>query len=179
MHITRITGKDSQILAELAKQTFLESHGHSATPEDIHDYIAKTYNEDAILNEINDPGNLYYFIFKGERPAGFSKIVMNAPYPGSDINNIAKMDRFYLLKEFYNQNLGAVLFEFNMKLCRENNQKGVWLYVWTENDRAVRFYLKQGFRINGSHNFRISATHFNPNHLMLLIFEQTFVKEIQ
>jgi ribosomal protein S18 acetylase RimI-like enzyme len=46
----------------------------------------------------------------------------------------------------------------------------MWLYTWTGNERAVSFYLKAGFKIIGSHNFKISATHSNPNHRMLLEF---------
>jgi len=46
----------------------------------------------------------------------------------------------------------------------------MWLFVWTENHKAINFYKKAGFKIVGQHDFQISATHSNPNHQMLLTF---------
>jgi ribosomal protein S18 acetylase RimI-like enzyme len=47
-------------------------------------------------------------------------------------------------------------------------EAGVWLYVWKENHRAVAFYQKMGFEIVGEGLFKISETHYNPNHVMYL-----------
>jgi diamine N-acetyltransferase len=80
------------------------------------------------------------------------------------------MERLYLLKQFYNLKLGAALLHFNIDLSKRNNQAGMWLFTWKENMRAVNFYQKNGFVIIGSHDFKISETHSNPNHLMLLRF---------
>jgi ribosomal protein S18 acetylase RimI-like enzyme len=84
---------------------------------------------------------------------------------------VTKLERLYLLKEFYGRNLGAELFNFNLNLSKEAGEKGLWLYVWKGNDRAIRFYQKQGFEIVGSHDFKISETHHNPNHQMFLKFQ--------
>ena len=44
----------------------------------------------------------------------------------------------------------------------------MWLFVWKENHRAINFYNKAGFKIFGSHDFKLSETHANPNHVMFL-----------
>lgn len=80
------------------------------------------------------------------------------------------MERIYLLKEFYGLQLGLELFQFNVNLSKSNGQKGMWLFVWKENKRAVNFYQKMGFKIIGEHDFRISPNHTNPNHQMLLLY---------
>ena len=46
----------------------------------------------------------------------------------------------------------------------------MWLYVWTENHRAVNFYNNLGFKIVGEYDFKIFETHSNPNHQMLLSY---------
>ena len=56
----------------------------------------------------------------------------------------------------------------DIDLSKQNNQAGMWLYVWKENERAVNFYIKNEFVITGSFDFKISDTHSNPNHLMFL-----------
>ncbi|MEO6707056.1 MAG: hypothetical protein ABIN04_14540, partial [Ginsengibacter sp.] len=68
----------------------------------------------------------------------------------------------------YDLKLGYNLFEFNRNLARTNNQKGIWLFVWKENERAIRFYKKNGFEVIGNFDFKISETHSNPNYQMLL-----------
>ncbi|MEO9209693.1 MAG: hypothetical protein ABI208_01270, partial [Ginsengibacter sp.] len=72
------------------------------------------------------------------------------------------------LKEFYNLKMGLELMNFNIELSKSDNQVGMWLFVWIENVRALNFYMKNGFEIIGSHDFKISATHSNPNHQMFL-----------
>ena len=54
------------------------------------------------------------------------------------------------------------------KLSRELGQDRMWLYVWKENHRALRFYEKAGFQIVGDGLFRLTATHANPNWQMFL-----------
>jgi ribosomal protein S18 acetylase RimI-like enzyme len=57
---------------------------------------------------------------------------------------------------------------FNSELTKKNNQQGIWLEVWIENFRAIKFYKKMGFTIVGKANFRVSKTHSNPNYIMYL-----------
>ncbi|MBK6772562.1 MAG: GNAT family N-acetyltransferase [Ignavibacteria bacterium] len=110
----------------------------------------------------------YHIIFHNNQPAGYSKIVFNLPHSNIPFENVTKMERIYLLKEFYNLKLGFELFSINIELSKNNNQTGMWLYVWKENLRAVRFYKRAGFKIIGSYDFKITDTHSNPNHQMFL-----------
>jgi len=162
--------KDAAMLSELAAKTFTESHGHSAPQADISHYINEQYNVDLLRQELKKPENIYHILYYNDEAAGYSKILMNAPYEGSPFNNIAKLERIYLLKKYYNLNLGKALFEFNIMLMKTQHQSGAWLYVWKDNQRAIGFYRKQGFVITGSYDFNISATHSNPNHRLLLVF---------
>jgi ribosomal protein S18 acetylase RimI-like enzyme len=84
------------------------------------------------------------------------------------VEDIAKLERIYILKEFYDLKLGYNLFEFNRSLARENNQKGIWLFVWKGNERAIKFYKKNGFEVIGNFDYKISETHSNPNYQMFL-----------
>jgi diamine N-acetyltransferase len=168
--ITRATEKDAAVLASLAIETFIQSHGHSAPAADINNYIAEKYSLAAFTAELNNPENIYHLIYHDEKPAGFSKIIFNHPYDNSNTQNITKLERIYLLQEFYSLKLGKVLFDFNVALAKQAQQKGMWLYVWVENTRAFNFYTRAGFTIIGSYDFKVTATHSNPNHRMFLEF---------
>lgn len=166
--IKRAESEHNSILSGIAEQTFKESHGNSASKQDIDHYVAEKYNTDVFSEQLKDLKNNYHLIYSGNQPVGYSNIVYNSPYGKSEIENIAKLERIYILKEFYDSKLGFELFQFNLKVASENDQKGIWLCVWTENQRAIKFYQRNQFRIVGRYDFRISSTHSNPNHIMFL-----------
>lgn len=169
--IIKATGSDAQLLADIGKITFIESHGTSAVPEEINTYVNEKYNPDVLRQELTDPKNIYYILYHEEQPAGFSKIILNVPYPGIEQKNVTKMERIYLLKEFYGLQLGNELFNFNLELSRNASQAGMWLYVWEENHRAIAFYEKLGFKVIGDGDFKLTPTHSNPNYIMFLKYE--------
>ena len=166
--IQKSTIHDSNLLTALGTQTFMESHGHSGPKADIDSYVARNYTPAFFEDELKDEKNIYHIIYYKEKPAGFSKIILNYPHPGMSSNNVTKLERIYLLKEFYDLKLGSMLFDFNVALSKKHNQTGLWLFVWKENLRAFNFYIKNGFKIIGSHDFKISETHANPNHILFL-----------
>ena len=168
--IVKAGEKDAELLSEIAKLTFIESHGSSAKAKDVNKYITDKYSVNVFKEELSDAKNIYYIICHNKRPIGYSKIIFDAPYEGSQVKSITKLERLYLLKEFYNLKLGSELFQFNIDLSKRNKQMGMWLFVWKENHRAINFYKKNGFDIIGSHDFKISETHSNPNHQMFLRF---------
>jgi ribosomal protein S18 acetylase RimI-like enzyme len=160
--------KDLQLLSEIGRLTFLESHGHSAPPGVINNYAEEKYNAGAVKAELNEPANIFHIITSNNKPAGYSKIILNRLHPAIKQKNITKIERLYLLKEFYDLKLGHTLLQFNIDISKRNEQAGMWLYTWKENQRAVNFYTKKGFEIIGSYDFQLSESHSNPNYLMFL-----------
>jgi ribosomal protein S18 acetylase RimI-like enzyme len=168
--IVKCSNKHVDLIIDLAKKTFLESHGESASKEDVERFIFKTYTKQLILKELTQPTIEYHIIYCNNKAAGYSKIEINRSNPAIGQSNITKLDRFYLLKEFYGQNLGNTLFNYNVEIAKKYHQQGIWLVVWVKNLRAVKFYTKIKFKIVGKYDFYISNTHSNPNHVMYLKF---------
>lgn len=166
--------KDAETLADLARQTFLESHGHSAKEATILRYLDQNYTVDVFLKELNNIDFQYHVLEYENKVIGFSKIVLNQPHPLIFNSNITKLDRIYILENYLNRKLGWKLFDFNLSIAKTNGQKGMWLYTWVENRRAIDFYQKNGFKIIGSHDFAIDETHSNPNHLMYLQLHNSY-----
>jgi ribosomal protein S18 acetylase RimI-like enzyme len=161
---------DAELLSRIASVALMESHGHSAREEDMNSYIKDKYSAAAFEEELTEEKNIYHLMYHEEQPAGYSKIILDHAFENSESQHVTKLERIYLLKEYYGLKLGWKLFEFNTALAKRHDQKGIWLHVWKENQRAINFYKKAGFRVIGHHDFRISATHTNPNHLMYMDF---------
>ena len=166
--VTKATGEDHNSIVSIGKISVAEAHRESTTAENLNEYLDKNYNEEAIKEELNDPNNIYHIIYYNGVPVGFSKIILNAKHPGIVPDNVTKLDRIYLLKEYYGLKLGLELLNFNIKFSMNNHQAGIWLFTWVGNTRAVTFYLKAGFEIIGSHKFFVTETYYNLNHHMYL-----------
>ncbi len=168
--IVRATPEDAKLLVKIGTTSFLESHSMSASKEDIDSYVSLKFNETTFSEELKDNKNYFYIIYHNQTPVGYSKIIFDVPHENIECKNVTKLERLYLLKEFHHLKLGWELFNFNVQQSKKHHQVGMWLFVWTENARAINFYNKVGFKVVGSHDFKISETHSNPNHQMLLIF---------
>ena len=168
--IIKATLKHSNLIVALGKQSFIESHGNSASVNDINNFISKVYSKKAIKKELNNTDFFYYIIYFKNKPAGFSKIEFNVANLNIEEINATKLDRIYLLQEFHDLGLGSKLFDFNISLARKNNQRGIWLATWIENRKAIKFYTIKGFKIVGKYDFKIAENHSNPNHIMYLEF---------
>ena len=166
--IVKATIQDYQLISDIGKTTFVESHGHSATKEVINEYVQEKFNLNAVKDELSSPENIYRIIFYRNQPAGYSKIILNSGHPAISTAEVTKLERIYLLKEFYKLKFGSMLFDHNLDLSKSQHQNGMWLFTWKENNRAIEFYQKKGFNIIGSYEFKLTETHSNPNYLMFL-----------
>jgi len=166
--ISSVNENDCKILADLGRQTFLESHDKSASPADLDYYVRRAYDESQVRKELADPENNCYLLYDDEKAIGFSNCYFNYDHAELQQTNTTKLDRIYILQKYYDTGLGKKLFDFNIMISKEHQQKGMWLYVWTANTRAIRFYEKQGFTIAGNYEFKIAPNHKNPNYLMYL-----------
>lgn len=161
---------DAHVLSSLGKQTFIESHGKSAPEKDVTCYVTSKFTEQVFEVELQDVNNIFHILFFNEKPIGYSKIIYNASQENMPSKNITKLERLYVLQEFHHLKLGLELFNFNVSLSKKQDQAGMWLFVWVENHKAIHFYKKASFEIIGKYDFKISETHTNPNHQMLLVF---------
>lgn len=164
------TVHDAEELSRIARQSFIESHGHSASVENITAYVNSKFTFSAFEEELKNLNYIYNHVVRDGQIIGYSKIVFNCESENIEIVNITKLERLYLLQEFHSLKLGQSLLEYNIQLAKQNHQKGIWLYVWKENTRAYHFYLKNGFQIIGEYDFKISANHSNPNYQLFLAF---------
>ena len=164
--IVPVRSSDIDQLSWISKRTFTESHGHSASAFYMQEYMNINLNPNILEQQLRSKGNHFYFILKDQKLAGYSKMILDQSHPSIAWQPVAKFERLYLLGEFYGLGLGEELFTHNLDIARSNHQKGMWLFVWTENERALRFYHKHNFQIIDQQDFKISENHSNPNHLM-------------
>ncbi len=166
------TIQETKILTEIGRRSLIESHGHSAAPGVMQTYLSEKFTESAQQEELSDQLNIFHIINYNNQPAGYSKIIYRQPMEQVKQKNITKMERLYLLQEYYSLRLGQQLLQYNIDLSKQQGEQGMWLYVWEENERALRFYTKAGFQIIGDGWFRLTEDYANPSWKMFLQYEE-------
>jgi ribosomal protein S18 acetylase RimI-like enzyme len=66
-----------------------------------------------------------------------------------------EIERIYVLKEYYGKGAGRQLMGFAKSVAAARGIERIWLGVWEENDRALRFYNNNGFTTFGRHIFKL------------------------
>ena len=166
--LRRLTTDDAEMLSGIGGISLLQSHGHSAPAEVMQAYVDKAFSVEACRAELADEHNVFYAVFYNEQTAGYLKIVYNSPHPAVLLQPVTKLERLYLLNEFFGLGLGHRLLAEAIELSTAHGDRGMWLNVWKKNERAIRFYEKQGFETVGESEFVLTKTHSNPNWVMVL-----------
>ena len=170
LSIKKATLKNANLLSKLSISAFIPAHGQAAPKEVVDAYIAANFSEENFRKELSNPKFQYHILYYKEQIAGFSKVIFNFENKNIVDKNATKMERLYLLQEFYNLGLGKELLHFNTVIAKKNKQAGIWLFVWVENLKAIAFYNKMGFKKVGEYDFVLSPTKTNPNHILYLKF---------
>jgi ribosomal protein S18 acetylase RimI-like enzyme len=171
--IIKASPEHAEVLSELGAETFYNAHKDSAPAHEISTYMRKTYNVDAIRNELANPVNIYHIIKHEDNVVGFSKIEVNTKHPAIEKESVSKMNQIYLLDSFRGLKLGAKLLSYNIDYSKSCGQTGMWLVVWVGNTTAITFYKKFGFHVVVRDQFQLTDTHVNPCYVMLLEYETT------
>ncbi|SFD60436.1 Acetyltransferase (GNAT) family protein [Chitinophaga sp. CF118] len=59
------------------------------------------------------------------------------------------------MQAWHGKQVGQLLYEKAIQIARERELEYVWLGVWEENTRALRFYEKNGFSPFDKHIFKL------------------------
>lgn len=147
------TAADADVLRELSVRTYYETFAHMNTPEDMEEYLARAFAPGKLRAELADGDSSFYFLYADERLAGYLKL--NEAAAQTDVNDAdaLEIERIYVSAEHQGTGLGRYLMEQALAEAVRRNKRYVWLGVWEKNDKAIRFYERNGFYRIGNHPF--------------------------
>jgi len=83
------------------------------------------------------------------RIVGYAVFNRNASEPFKVKEKWAYISDLYVEKEYRKREIGTKILEYIENLSREKNVKKIRLIVWKNNEIAIKFYEKNGFKIVG------------------------------
>lgn len=149
------------VIALLARITFTETFGHYfRDPTDLGNYLDKTFGVSKLRSSLSKPNNVFWLAYVDELPVGYAKLKLHSPSPFLNSDAVCQLQKIYVLKDFLSQKVGLALQEILLKKAQEKGLQKIWLSVLKENERAIRFYVKNGFDTLGDHDFSIGKEDF-------------------
>jgi ribosomal protein S18 acetylase RimI-like enzyme len=118
-------------------------------------YSDYAFTDEKVLSEIKDTKSTFYFANSADETIGYFKIKREATYKEGAVANGMQLERIYVLGKYQGQKMGQFMLEEVMNLARKGGAAYLWLGVWEKNIRAVRFYERNGFVLDGKVAFKL------------------------
>ncbi len=152
------------LLLQLAERTFREAWQAQNNPVHFEDYCRTHFTLERFAAEMAAPDAGFYFALQKNTPVAYLKLnIGQLPgasarleqplWPGKPL----QIERIYVDAPWQGHGLGGRLLAFAEEQARQTGATWLWLSVWQEAPRAVRFYEKNGFRIFGTETFWVGA----------------------
>ncbi|OUJ74592.1 GNAT family N-acetyltransferase [Hymenobacter crusticola] len=154
--ITRKVGpQDVAQLQQIGRQTFFETFAASNSEENMRTYLAEGFSAEKLLTELQNPNSVFYFAELNNAVIGYLKVNTGSAQTERQEGNALEIERIYVLQAYHGQKVAQALYDQAMQLATAAQADYVWLGVWEENPRAIRFYQKNGFIAFDQHVFKL------------------------
>lgn len=146
---------DLKIIQNISKQSFTETFAAINSPENMEKYLEESFNTTQLTSEISNPDSPFYIAFWEKEPVGYLKLNFGNAQTESIKDNAIEIQRIYVLQAFHGKKIGQILLDEAIKIVHQEAVEYIWLGVWEENHRAIRFYTKNGFITFDKHIFTL------------------------
>ncbi len=153
--IRSVTLKDIEPLQNIGRQTFAETFAAHNTEEDMQLYLTENFSTEKLTAELANNNAQFYFATLDNEVIGYLKVNFGASQTELKDESAIEIERIYVRKDFHGKGAGQLLYEKALQIAKQVKATYVWIGVWEDNQRAIRFYKKNGFIPFDKHIFRL------------------------
>lgn len=147
--------EDMATIQETGRQTFFETFAQGNTGEDMDKYLEEHFSEAKITAELNHPESLFFIAREGTEAVGYLKLNTGQAQTELQEQEGMEIERIYVKSAYHGKKVGQLLYEKALEIAKLQGKSYLWLGVWEENPRAIRFYEKNGFVVFDKHIFKV------------------------
>lgn len=161
MDVAPATARDLPDLAAVAAATFPLACPPSVTPDNIAAFIAETLSEARFGEYLTDPDRIV-LVARDTSITGYAMLIRGVPDDADVQRAVAprpamELSKIYVLPDRHGGGAAQALMTAALHTAAESGAQCVWLGVNQLNQRAQRFYTKNGFTISGTKTFRLGT----------------------
>lgn len=157
LHFRKANNSDFTALLPFAKKTFKTAYEHLNDPIEFQAYMEKAFHPENFKSEIDNPKSEFWLTENKGELIGYFKI--NYAGAQTDLNDEKglEIERIYVSQNWQGKGIGKLMIEKVGEIAKSKNIKYIWLGVWDQNPKAVKFYEREGFKKFGTHIFTIGS----------------------
>ncbi|MEO9892020.1 GNAT family N-acetyltransferase [Aurantibacter sp.] len=155
LKLTKIDLRNLNELIEISRITYKDSFSNDNTPENMESYLSTSFNKNKLKKELMDNNSEFYFSKFKDETSGYLKVNLGDSQTDIKDGNGMELERIYVLEKFQGKKIGQFLINRAIRIAEKRNVEYIWLGVWEKNSKAIAFYKKNGFKIVGTHLFKM------------------------
>lgn len=162
IEVTPAGDADLAELADVAARTFPLACPPSATASDVAAFIAEHLTARRFGEYVLDADRRILTARADTRIIGYTMLIRGVA-DDADVQRAVtsrpavELSKMYVLPDGHGAGVSGALMSAALDAARDLGGTCVWLGVNQENQRAQRFYAKQGFTVSGTKTFRLGS----------------------
>ena len=152
IEIRPATVKDAELIADISRETFYETYAAYNTKADMDKFMSEQFNKEKLIGQVKKQENLFLLAYENEEPAGYI-FLRDETHPHIPEENAVEICRLYARGSFIGRGVGKKLMQAAVAHALAGNKTFIWLIVWKQNERAIKFYTSFGFEIFAEQEF--------------------------
>lgn len=145
--------EDAAALAEVGRQTFVETFGHLYSEEDLAAFL-RIHTPESWTEELAEPELGILLVEAEGRPVAYAKVgPRSLPYEPQ--GPVLELRQFYVLGPWQGEGIAPRMMDWVLGEARGRGADEICLSVWSENVRAKRFYARYGFSYVAPYKFMV------------------------
>lgn len=145
VYLRRAGMKDAPTLSKIG-DSFYRAHFRQwwISESEMGEFLASEYALPAVEKSLADPG-VYWLLAQTDSPVGFAKITWDSAIVDTGIAGVL-LNKLYLSPDATGKHYGKQIFDKVIKLAQTRGESFLWLEVLAQNERAIKFYDRQGLQ---------------------------------
>jgi ribosomal protein S18 acetylase RimI-like enzyme len=153
--IRQATQTDAVSLANFAEHAFRETFSDENLIADMDMYCLENFASKIQEQEILDSNVVTFLAEVNGKLVGFAQLVLESAVSFIKSHRPSQLHRLYVSTEQHGHGLAHKIIQEVLHTASDANSDFIWLGVWEQNPKAIKFYKKYGFRVVGSHVFKL------------------------
>ena len=157
VQIRRAGLEDAAALAEVGRDTFVETFAHLYPPADLAEFLAASYSSPTFATYLQTPGHSLWLAERDGLAIGYVQAGPCAlPHP-EVTSACGELKRLYVRQGVQGSGLGTTLLNTALDWLAAPGRR-LWIGVWSQNHGAQRLYARHGFERVGAYQFPVGGT---------------------
>ena len=152
-------------LQKIGKQTFFETFVLDDSTSDMEQYLNEKFSINQLRKELMNPESMFFFSEIENKIIGYLKINTGKAQTENRLNEALEIERIYVVSNYQGKNVGKLLFNKAIEVAKKERIKNIWLGVWEKNQKAIKFYQKNGLVEFDKHKFKFGQD--EPINIMM------------